>query len=485
MRLARLAAVRKEVSLSFPEDFVWGAAAAAYQIEGAAREDGRGPCVWDRLCRRDGAIWGGHTGDVACDHYHRYREDVELMRWIGLKAYRLSISWPRVLPDGAGAVNPMGVDFYDRLVDELLAAGVTPYVTLFHWDFPLALYERGGWLNRESAEWFAEYAKVVADRLSDRVGHWLTLNEPQVFVSLGHFEGVHAPGDKLTMKQALQVGHHALLGHGKAVQAVRAAARGPCQIGFAPVAVVKTPATDTREDIEAARRSMFAANDETLFNNSWWMDPPLWGRYPEDGLAVYGSSAPQVRDGDMEAICQPLDFFGVNVYSGQTVRAGTDGPETVPLEVGGRMTAMRWAVAPQVLRWGPTFLHERYHLPIHITENGMSNVDWVSLDGRVHDPQRIDFLWRYLLELGKAIGSGVDVRGYFHWSILDNFEWAEGYRERFGLIYVDYPTQRRIPKDSAAWYREVIASNGRTLFDPGACGTPGSGQTTGRESESA
>jgi beta-glucosidase len=458
-----LRGIEKESLMRFPDHFQWGAAAAAYQIEGAADIDGRGRSVWDAFCQRDGTIWGGHTGDMACDHYHRYVDDIALMKRIGLKAYRLSISWPRVLPSGAGPVNAMGLDYYDRLIDELIAAGITPFVTLFHWDLPLALQDRGGWMNRASADWFAEYASLMAQRLSDRVEYWITINEPQVFLAHGHLIGTHAPGLKLDRGEVLKAGHHVLLAHGKAVQAIRAAATGPCSIGFAPVGVVCMPATTREPDIEAARKAMFSVNDDSLSNNTWWMDPPLRGEYPEDGLRRYGRDAPPIEPGDMEVIHQPLDFFGHNTYTGQHVRASDAGPEGVPPAVGHKVTTFRWAVTPEILYWGPRFFHERYGLPIYITENGMANTDWVALDGKVHDPQRIDFVHRHLLELGRAITDGVDVRGFFYWSILDNFEWAEGYRERFGLIHVDYATQQRTLKDSALWYADVIATHGQSL----------------------
>jgi beta-glucosidase len=455
--------------VSFPSDFAWGAAAAAYQIEGAAKEDGKGPSVWDTFCRNDGSIRGGHSGEVACDHYHRFRQDVALMKQIGLKAYRLSISWPRVLPSGTGEVNPKGIDFYEQLIDECLAAGITPYVTLFHWDLPQTLYDRRGWLNRESADWFAQYAAVVADRLSDRVTYWMTINEPQVFLSHGHLDGIHAPGDNLPLQQVLQAGHHLLLAHGKAVQAIRATSSKRCQVGYAPMGLVKIPASTGPEDVQAARRAMLTVAGGHLFNNTWWMDPVFLGAYPQDGLTLYGQRAPEIRDGDMDLIAQPLDFLGMNTYSGETVRAGPSGEiEQVLPEVGHQATAYRWPVTPEALYWGPKVLYERYKLPLWITENGMSNTDWVSLDGRVHDPQRIDFMQRYLLQLSRAIQDGVDVRGYFYWSILDNFEWAEGYRERFGLIHVDYSTQQRTLKDSAYWYKDVIASNGEHLATPHA-----------------
>ncbi len=447
--------------MKFPKGFVWGAAAASYQVEGAAYEDGKGLSVWDTLCRKPGAIWNGHTGDVACDHYHRYRSDVALMKRIGLKAYRLSISWPRVMPDGVGRVNEKGMAFYDRLIDALIAAGIQPFVTLFHWDYPYALYQRGGWLNRDSADWFAEYAAVVVSRLSDRVQHWMTQNEPQCFIGLGHESGGHAPGLKLPEAEWLQAAHHAMLAHGRAVQAIRAASRVPCRIGYAPVGAAAYPETERPADVAAARQQMFSVRAKSVWNNAWWMDPIFLGRYPEDGWKLFGASVPKVEPGDMKTIRQKLDFFGVNVYRGGCVRRGPDGrPEDVPLKAGHPLTAFHWEVTPEALYWAPRFYYERYKLPIYVTENGMANTDWIALDGKVHDPQRIDYTQRYLRALGRAVRDGVDVRGYFHWSIMDNFEWAEGYKQRFGMIYVDYPTQRRILKDSAHWYSRVIRTNG-------------------------
>ncbi len=454
--------------MPFPTDFTWGAAAASYQIEGAHDADGKGPSVWDMMCRWEGRIHEGQTGDVACDHYNRYREDVALMQRIGLKGYRLSLSWPRIIPEGVGRVNEAGLAFYDRLVDELLGAGIQPWVTLFHWDFPLELFRRGGWLNRDSAEWFGEYAGIVADRLGDRVRCWMTHNEPQVFIGLGHGSGVHAPGLKLPFSEQLVAGHHAMLAHGRAVQALRDRTKQPPRIGWAPVGVIRYPAGNDPAHVDAARRATYACTERHVWNLTWFSDAVLKGAYPADALEAWGDEAPRVRSGDMELMAQPLDFFGVNIYNALPVRAADSaaGYEQVLRYDGFPITLFGWPIEPDSLYWGPRFIHERYGLPVVVTENGMSNPDVIDLDGRVRDPQRIDFTRRYLLRLEDAINDGIPVEGYFHWSIMDNFEWAEGYKHRFGLIFVDYPTSRRVLKDSAHWYSRVISSNGQTLHEP-------------------
>jgi len=408
--------------MTFPEHFAWGAAAASYQIEGAAFADGKGASVWDMFCRKPGAVWQGQTGDVACDHYNRYVEDVALMKAIGLKAYRLSVSWPRVMPEGTGTPNAAGLAFYDRLVDALLAAGIEPWVTLFHWDYPLALYYQGGWLNRDSAEWFGEYAAVVTEKLSDRVKHWMTLNEPQLFINAGHFDGRHAPGDQLALREVLRASHHVLLAHGRAVQAIRATSKQPCRIGYAPASYPKVPASDSRADHEAARRAFFATSAKNVATMSWWLDPVFLGEYPADGWRYFGSDVPVLRAGDLELIAQPVDFFGVNIYSGDVVRARPDGSsEIVPFPVGHPITAFDWNIVPEAMYYTARFCHERYGLPIVITENGLSSRDWVATDGKVHDAERIDFTRRYLRELERSIDDGVAVEGYFHWSFIDNF----------------------------------------------------------------
>jgi beta-glucosidase len=453
-------------SSAFPDQFVWGAATAAYQVEGGAALGGRGASIWDMLCDKAGAIYGGHDGSVASDHYGRWREDVALFRQLGIGGYRFSVSWPRVLPSGVGRPNPEGLAFYDRLVDALLAANITPYVTLFHWDLPLDLYHRGGWLNRDVSHWFAEYASLVVEALGDRVSNWITLNEPQVFIGHGHLDGRHAPGLQFSLSQMLRCGHNALLAHGRAVAAIRASSRAPARIGFAPMGFPKLPASESAADVAAARELMYSVVQPNHWNLTWWADPVMLGHYPEDGLRLFGKDAPQASSADLELIAAPTDVLGLNIYQGTVVRSGADGkPEVVKTPAGFPLTAFNWPVTPDALYWGPRFAYERYGKPIWITENGLSLRDWPSLDGRVHDPQRIDFLSRHLRQLHRAVSSGVPVEGYFHWSALDNFEWADGYKERFGLIYVDYATGERIPKDSYHWYSKVIASRGRVALE--------------------
>ena len=453
----------------FPKDFLWGAATSAYQIEGAATEDGRGVSVWDAFCKKPGAIWHGQTGDVAADHYHRFAEDVALMKQIGLRAYRFSIAWPRILPEGTGAVNQKGLDFYRRLVDGLLAAAIEPFPTLYHWDTPQALQDRGGWMQRDCADWFGNYAQAVARSLADRCTYWLTMNEPRSLVSGGYLSGVHAPGEKRPVGELMRIGHHLNLAHGRAVQAIRASSSRKLQVSFAPDFSCSIPLSDSAADVQVAREATFAVSRDSFTDrgwwacNAWWFDPFFLGRYPGEGLAALGADAPEIRAGDMEIIGQPLDFLGINVYGGRLMRAGGGKPEVVPFSTGWPASAFNWEVTPDALYWGPKWLYERYRKPIFVLENGLTLRDWVSLDGAVHDPQRTDFIARHLLALRRAMNEGTPVRGYFHWSLLDNFEWHAGYRERFGMIFVDYPTLKRTLKDSALWYARVIASNGAAL----------------------
>jgi beta-glucosidase len=449
---------------SFPTHFIWGAATASYQIEGAHDADGKGPSVWDMFCLEPGRVAGGDTGNVACDHYHRLDEDLDLMATMGLRGYRFSFSWPRILPDGTGRLNPAGIAFYNRLIDGLLARGMEPWATLFHWDYPYALFLRGGWLNPESPRWFADYTKVISDHFSDRVRHWMTLNEPQCFIQLGHREGRHAPGLQLGLRETLLASHHVLLAHGLAVQVLREHAKTPPRIGWAPVGHGVIPATDSPEDIDAAREVTFDVHEKGLWNGSWWSDPAILGHYPESGLRRYHGFVPDFPAGDFDTIRQPLDFHGSNLYNGQIFRCGDDGkPVQVERPPGYPQSTYRWKMEPGVMYWVTKFVYERYGLPIVITENGTSTTDWVDLDGVVQDGARIDFLRRYLRELRRAIADGVPVEGYFQWSLMDNFEWNEGCAIRMGLVHVDYTTQKRTPKQSAHWYREVIQTNGASL----------------------
>ncbi len=451
--------------MSFKSDFVWGVATSAYQIEGAAHTDGRGLSVWDNFDQRQpGRVFEHHHGDIACEHYQRSAEDVALMKQVGLKAYRFSLSWSRVLPEGTGAVNEKGLAFYDRLVDQLLTAGIQPWATLFHWDFPLSLYKRGGWLNPDSPRWFADYSRVIVDRLSDRVSNWMTLNEPQCFVGLGHRSGEHAPGDRMEMPNVLCAAQNVMLAHGLSVQVIRAHAKTKPRIGWAPTGDIPVPATDSPADLTAARETYWSINPKTVWNQAWWMEPVMKGHYPEAGLKIYGDAVPPHTDEQMRTIAQPLDFFGLNIYNGFRICAGAEGkPQRLPRDQGSPTTHNNWHITPPALYWGPRYVHERYGLPIVITENGMAAHDWVHLDGQVHDAHRIDYTARYLRELRRAAADGVLIDGYFHWSFMDNFEWAEGYRHRFGLVHVDFATQKRTLKDSAKWYSEVIRTNGANI----------------------
>ncbi len=453
----------------FPGNFTWGAATAAYQIEGSWNVDGKGPSVWDDMCHRGGKIKGSSSGDNACDHYCRWQEDIGLMKAIGLGAYRMSLSWPRILPRGTGEINAAGLDFYDRLIDGLLAANITPWVTLFHWDLPLALYRRGGWQNRDSVEWFGDYTRVVAQKFGDRVKHWITLNEPPCFSGIGQLDGVHAPGDMLSFPSFLTIAHHVLMAHGHSVQVLRAECSNDVQIGFAITGNARVPDTETPENIEAAKSHLFRIRRRSQWNITWWMDPVYLGHYPADGLELFKEDMPEISDEDMTLISQPLDFSGYNGYTADRVIASPSGPVELKPKDGHAQGFLGWVrLEPDTLYWISRFFHERYgKLPLVVTENGLPTTDWVSLDGKVHDPQRIDYTARYLKGIVRANREGYTVSGYFHWSLMDNFEWAEGYHARFGLIHVNYETQKRTLKDSAHWYRNVIETNGENIAAPG------------------
>jgi len=434
-----------QTARAFPSDFVWGAATAAYQVEGAATEDGRGESIWDRFSATPGNVANGDTGAIACDTYHRYAEDIRLMRTLGIGAFRLSVAWPRILPEGRGPVNRAGLDFYDRLVDDLLANGLDPYVTLYHWDLPQALEENGGWPVRDTVDAFTEYTEVVVARLGDRVRHWITQNEPWVISWLGYGLGVHAPG-RTSDSDALAAGHHILLAHGRAAEVLRREAPDS-EVGIAVDLVPMYPFSDTEADIEAAHR-------EDGFRNRWFLDAVLGRGYPEDMLERYAEILPPIADGDLETIAAPLDFLGINYYTRNVVRAGVGEVATE----GAEHTDMGWEVYPDGLRDLLVRLHAEYELPdLYITENGAAFPDSRN-NGTVRDPRRIAYLGGHLDAVASAIADGVPVRGYFLWSLLDNFEWAFGYSRRFGIVYVDFETLERVPKDSFAWYRDFIAA---------------------------
>ena len=453
--------------MEFPKNFLWGTAASAYQIEGRDTNDGKGDHIWNIYEREPGHIYENQTADIACDHIHRFKEDVAIMKKMGLKAYRFSMDWSRLLPEGTGRVNETGVKFYSDLIDELLANGVEPFITMYHWELPYELYKKGGWLNRDIAEWFGEYAKLIAERFSDRVKYFFTLNEPQCFVGLGYLRGEHAPGVKAMLRDTFEMAHNALRAHGRAVQMLRAYAKQPIEVGFAPTCGMCYPETEKPEDIEAARQMMFSMSlqpsDNWTWNVAWWSDPVLLGHYPEEGLRLYEPYLPKIIDADMKLISEPLDIYGQNIYNGRCFRMGPDGkPQEVTRPLGAPKTAVGWPVTPECIYWGLKYLDERYHMPMYLTENGMACHDCISLDGKVHDPNRIDFLARYLKQVKRA-ASEIDLRGYFEWTLLDNFEWNKGYAERFGLVYVDFETQKRIWKDSAYWYADVVKENGANL----------------------
>jgi len=440
---------------AFPADFLWGTATASYQIEGAVDTDGRGPSVWDTFCAQPGRVKDGDTGETACDHYHRWAEDIALMAELGAGGYRFSIAWPRIQPDGHGPVNPKGVAFYDRLVDALCEQGIVPMATLFHWDTPQPVEDRGGWLARDTADRFAEYTALVADALGDRVQHWITLNEPIAHLLLGYATGVHAPGKSL-MFDALPAAHTLLLGHALAVQALRA--RGAQSVGITNNYSPAWPATDQAEDTAAA-----AAFD--VLYNRLFTDPVLNGGYPDELRRFDAPPLPGGYSGDLDVIAAPIDFLGVNYYNPVRLAAPAPGSE-LPFELvpvdGFPTTSFGWPVVADGLRELLVGLAERYGErlpPIYVTENGCSYDDAPDRAGAVHDPERIDYLDAHLRAVHAAASTGVDVRGYFVWSLLDNFEWAEGYSKRFGLVHVDFATQVRTPKSSFHWYHDVITRN--------------------------
>jgi beta-glucosidase len=449
--------------ITFPDGFVWGAATASYQIEGAAREDGRGPSIWDTFSRTPGRVYQGHTGDVACDHYHRYADDVALMADLGLASYRFSVAWPRIQPDGTGPVNVKGLDFYDRLTDELLGKGIDPVVTLYHWDLPQTLEDLGGWTNRLTAEAFAEYAQIVHARLGDRVNTWTTLNEPWCSAYLGYASGRHAPG-RQEPDAAFAAVHHLLLGHGLAARALKDA-------GARTVSITLNPSVSFPVDPESAADREAVRIIDGL-SNRMFLDPLFKGQYPADMLAHMArfTDLSYIADGDLKTINAPIDVLGINFYQPAYVSAkpGTPAAPDQPGSEGiayrdpdGPVTDMNWLIEPSGLTRLLKRIHDDYDgVPMMITENGAAYPEGPGEDGDVHDTRRVQYLDGHLRACHDALAAGVDLRGYFVWSLMDNFEWAEGYAKRFGIVHVDYATQKRVLKDSAKWYRKVISANG-------------------------
>ncbi len=440
--------------LQFPKEFVWGAATASYQIEGAWNEDEKGESIWDRFSHTPGKVQDGDTGDMACDHYHRWEDDLKMIKQLGLKAYRFSTAWPRVLPSGTGTVSEAGLDFYSKLVDGLLKLDIEPYITLYHWDLPQKLQDKGGWPARDIVDAFVEYADLVSRVLGDRVKNWITLNEPWVSAFVGYYYGAHAPGHK-SQHEALAAAHHLLLSHGNAVPVIRRNSPGS-NVGITLNLTPQVPASPSVADRDAA-------NWVDGHINRWFLDPLVGRGYPQDMVNAYGDEMAFVQAGDMETLSVPVDFIGINYYHRSVVRSekvseAENAPQTV---FSGDVTEMGWEVHPESLYKMLGRLYFDYDFPvIHITENGAAYVDEVSADGEVHDPKRVSYYVRHLEQVHRAIEAGIPVKGYFAWSLMDNFEWAYGYSKRFGLVYVDYQTQQRIMKDSAKWYKAVIEKNG-------------------------
>jgi beta-glucosidase len=438
----------------YQQGFLWGCSTAAYQVEGGAKDGGRGPSLWDVFSHTPGKTHNGDTGDVASDSYHLYKDDVKLMKNLGVQTYRMSISWSRVFPNGTGAPNPEGIDYYNRVVDELLANHITPYITLFHWDTPAAL--PGGWQNRDTSKAFADYATYVTKKLGDRANHWMTTNELVCFTDLGYSIGQFAPGLKLPPAQVNQVRHHAILAHGLAVQAIRANTPSGTQVGLAENAAVFCPVIETPEHIEAARRA-------TRVENAQFLTALMEGKYIDEYLEREGANAPKVERGDMAAIGSKLDFVGLNIYTPQYARAA-DTPLRYAIESYPESYPHMWSpwltLGPECIYWGVRNVCDLWKIQeIYITENGTSSSDVPKPDGRIDDTDRVMYLRNHLANLHRAVAEGYPVKGYFLWSLMDNFEWADGYSKRFGLHYVDFKTQKRTPKLSAEWYKQVIAQN--------------------------
>ena len=441
----------------FPEGFLWGSATASYQVEGAVKEDGRGPTIWDTFSHTPGKTHNGDTGDVADDDYHRYKQDIAIMQELGLKTCRFSIAWSRIFPDGTGKPNPKGIDHYEKVTDALLAAGIAPYCTLYHWDLPQALQDKGGWQNKDTAKAFADYAGYTAGKLSDKISHFMTMNEIRSFTELGYGNGQHAPGLRVGRKGLAEVNHIAVLGHGLSVQAIRAHAKSGTKIGIADNAEATCPILTNEENIAAARR---AYQEE----NAMYLNVIMTGKYTDAYLKKLGADAPSFTPEELKIISSPLDFVGLNVYQPTWVRADASqetgysvvpNPESYP-----HMFSPWLFVGPEALYWSPTLAHEIYGIKeLYITENGASSSDTLAPDGHIYDTDRTMFLRNYITQLQRAVAAGAPVKGYFLWSLLDNYEWADGYEKRFGITYVDFQTQKRTPKLSSRFYKNVIATN--------------------------
>lgn len=440
------------------ENFVWGVATAAYQIEGAEREGGRGKSIWDSDCTR-GKILGGMNGSVACDHYHHFREDVALLHELGIKNYRFSVSWCRLMPEGEGEIIPEGARFYTDLVDELLRYGITPWVTIYHWDLPRPLFEKGGFLNPGISDVFAAYAEAVVRLFGEKVSYYIIFNEPQVVVEDGHFTGAHAPFLRLSRADVFRVAHNVLLCIGKAEKVMRKAARHRLHLGITPCFTPMIPKGDC--DPQVAETYQFTPNGE-FYDGCFFTDPLILGRFPDTYRRWFAEYGYDPSPEDMAVIKSRFDFFGVNYYEGIYVENTPEGVKKLPLTPEDRVTAMGWKVTPEGMEYLIRYYYDRYGLPILFGENGVALAEWKTLDGNVPDDMRIDFIRRHLEVIGR-VSQKYPVIGYFYWSFLDNFEWALGYSKRFGLVFVDYVTQERIPKKSACWYRKVIASNGADL----------------------
>ena len=452
-------------ALDMGKNFVWGVATAAYQIEGAKNEDGKKDSIWDVFCQKGDAIKDGSNGDFACDAYHRLEEDLDLIANLNVNAYRFSIAWSRLIPDGIGKINLKGADYYNRLINGLLRRNITPYLTLYHWDMPYALSLKGGFLNPDFPKWFEYYASVVVELFGDRVKHFFTFNEPQCMFGLGYRDGTHAPGLKTSLKEQLSAVHNMLLAHGLAVKQIRKIPSS--KVGFASCGWIPMPVSNEKGEYELVKNSFFGfADDNPLWSVSLYADPIFFGKYPDRYYTVYKDIMPEFGEDDFNIISQPVDFFAQNTYEGGYISAVKDenGNYTgelkgVSFPTGSVVTPMGWHITPECLYFAVKYLYDRYKKPVFITENGISCNDFVFSDGKVHDPMRCEYICTHLKNLERAKREGVEIAGYFHWSLLDNFEWSLGYTQRFGLVYVDYTTFKRTPKDSYYLYRDIVSNS--------------------------